>query len=114
MNYEEILNFAINIDLQTVDQTKKVVIKCYKDMIIEQIGEIFKMDKRIKHFEDKITEHLLGLDKCGVKFKVEKPSVKVEDDKQIRQGNEKSVTLPEALREPRLPGGNSPVQQVVS
>lgn len=84
MNYEEILKFAIGIDLTKCGSNDRVVIKCYKDMIIEQTQEIFKMEKRINHFKGKITEHLAGLEKMDIKFKVEVPTKKEESNVELQ------------------------------
>ena len=108
MNYEEIMKFAQEIDLQKVDSSKRVVVKCYRDMIIEQVGEIFKMEKRIDHFKGKITEHLIGLEKLDIIFKV-----KETNDKSLCQGNEKSIQMQGLVRESGVSGRDGQVQQVV-
>lgn len=72
MNLEEIRNFAIDIDLKKVDPQKRHLIKCFKDMIIEQTGIVFDMEARIRKFNDNIANHLIGLEKQGIVFKVNK------------------------------------------
>lgn len=68
MNYEEIRKFAIDIDLKKVDPSKRHLIKCFRDMIIEQTGIIFDMENRAKKFKENIANHIFGLEKLGILF----------------------------------------------
>jgi len=76
MNLSEITKWAQTIDPMTVEEKKRHLVICYKDMIITNTGLITQLTNKIDKYMVDIQEHLEQLDRVGISL----PSVKKEEE----------------------------------